>query len=839
MAEILRCDSSKLFDSHHSGCIWGLFRLFDFYQQRGSMKMLSIGHGNGRNGGGTKIVMANEEVGDADDIAAERASLLVDDKAKVNKSSRKARILSLVSKKLQRRRKHKGKVSPSSSPQMHTIAIHHLESNDCVFSGELGQTSSDSETSKMEHHENSSTMSEQQSKVSIGPPNSVNGRQGACEAIDVADELSNRSQKFDELQNRLLDEHMILKQKVNEARETLLRKKDADPLGMTKDFSLHSKGLLDTLNLFNANKEALLNIRKDLKYQSSVSLQLTKGSATNSMLRHKQLVVDSFISQERKTVSECQLIDNAGNSSNCEVLPSSNELRKQRGDRTVMNLLRDLKQKIKDVIDDNGKERHRISKDRILHKVPIGQKIQEVEDGKLYQSSGPTLERYGAGYQYLKFDSGELGPSNGKFVQKSIRRSRSLTEFLDRYSLLLESTSVNEHRKSPGRSKSTREDRTQQQVNLTHTLGRMMSNPGFRSYSLSKYGQSELNSAFQLGENPTSDPLDSNIAISTDCSDELDIHTVKVTSVEETTSERKEAAEHHTAKNEEIGVGSCNLVATTMGKCFLETIRHQEHAIPENELNQNYPFEFLGTLEEENALLKEYDIQIQDEAKVKPEKTSPISVLESNFEGEPLGPVNYLVTQDTELQPFCISLEDQNSPCKGQNHAENATDSFLIHVDEEHAALYRYVRHILSKTGYGLLLEETNFLPDEVDSGSIHSGMTSEEQQLLHDLIKELLLQIYENSTISTPRLSRMNPQIRSLPTGNYLLEELWTRIRWHICSPLGLSTSINDLMARDFAKADRWMNLYRDAECCGLLLEDMILDDLADEIILDSPCCC
>lgn len=841
-----------------------------------------------------------------DEIRKERnhldkgADLTMEDKSNniMNEGTSMTWMLSFMGKKLWKRKKHKGKISPSSSQMMRTISIHHLECTDFVPESEVGQTASSRESSKNALSSDSLDMSESQVlKATHGSAKEKPGE--ACNGINVAYDLSGSHDKFDKIENHLLDKQIVLKGKLVEARDALMK---------ASEFANHSKLFLDTLESFNANSDALLDAPEYSNYISpdyverlqatakarmltkSVSfpgLQFSGSAAGNFLPSFKRMKSDSFVTQGTKSESVSSFSNIIGVGSDSEGLLGSHELRKRREAGTVLNRLRDLKEKINDVITENRMEKIRVSRDGILHKVPFGHKLlEDMKDKKLNLWDDSTSERCDRGDEGRNFNNAPYG-SYSKFAQRSFQRSCSLTESLDRYSHLLETLSLNEsveipessksiqkdngflHGKLPkslGRmlsspvfmsnsfskagqnevslesskilvaepfeskmdkilsSKSFREDTGLEQEKLPKNFGRMLSSPVFKSYSFSKAVQSEhyLESSQILTPEPLGIVMEKIV-------DEPNTDAIISPILEKNDCEHKMVVDPDSLLSAEEAIRSDKFVTPTV-ESITEMIDSQVNPVSVDVSERIEPSMFTEVVEEEADLVNRHEAQIEAESVMKPEKPSLISSLDLNMVEGSAGSAKYLLREDSELQPMFIESDKQhqlqnNIVFNEQNLTENSKtgydeqmeSSVLIPVDHKHATLFKFVRYILRKSEF-----ET-----EMD--------TSFEQNHLYDLINEVLLEIYEHSTAPNPWLLHFHSKIRSMPVGDYLLRDVWTEIRWHLCAPQGLEATLDDLTAFDFARNDGWMNLYRYAESVASQLECLILDDLLDEAAVDS----
>ncbi|CAM8980964.1 unnamed protein product [Rhodiola kirilowii] len=105
-------------------------------------------------------------------------------------------------------------------------------------------------------------------------------------------------------------------------------------------------------------------------------------------------------------------------------------------------------------------------------------------------------------------------------------------------------------------------------------------------------------------------------------------------------------------------------------------------------------------------------------------------------------------------------------------------------------------------------------------------------QLILFDLINEVLMEMYEKSFSYCPVPLSSLCRLRSMPTGDCVLNKVWSNISCYFSSRPVPDDTLDYVVGRDLAKSSGWMNLQFDTECVGLELEDMIFDDLLDEAI-------
>ncbi|KAK8961462.1 hypothetical protein KSP40_PGU009005 [Platanthera guangdongensis] len=819
----------------------------------------------------------------------------------VNRGTGRNWMLNFIPKKLLKRNNHTGKISRSFSRMQRTISIHHLECTDYVPQSEVGQMATKIQSLKIALNFDSSVISEHELMALKENRESVNRMlDEACSGIDAVDDFSGSHYNLDEMPNKFLDEHIALKRKLLEARDTLSRKENTKPKGMENEFAIQSK-LLDRLELFIANRETLLDNSEGPDYISPDLVEILESPTEIKMLRksascpeflvnsadilfprHKSMQRVSFVNQGTKFETS-SFINTKGVSFCSEGVHGSHELRKQREAGSVLNQLRGFKQRMNDVIIiENRKDKHRILRDGILHKVPFGHKLpDDVEDKKLNLRNDPSSEKCDGG--------GEGSKSNAardfyrKWAHKSFQRSCLSVESLDNYPQLFGSLLLDEKRKVPERSKSVREDNCLprfpknlgrmlsspelrsysfnkdvlsdvyqettesiipehhgkerkrfvrsksihedtdfQEGNLSKNFGRMLSSPLLRSYSFNKVLQSS--GYLELTKTVTPEPLGNcmkkPILEKNDCEHEVVVEPDILSTVEDT-------------------VNSDKFVTPTV-ESFIEMVDSRVNPVSVESCTHIEPSFITEVMEEEPDSDCMPATGRKDECDVKSGSPSFSSFLDISLLEGSASSAKDLRTKESELQPMrTVSAEQQHQPSDSPsnvdcNHKQMASEasSFRIHIDREDENVFEFVRHISTKLRYRILHQKTEFASHELGD-EFHDAPF--EQQLLYDLINEVFREIYANSPTPNLCLRRFRSKIRSMPEGNYLLKDVWDKIRRHLHSPLGLDATIDDLMAHTFAKNDGWLNLYCDAERVALQLELLILDDLLEESTVHS----
>ncbi|XP_057745941.1 protein TRM32-like isoform X1 [Arachis stenosperma] len=152
---------------------------------------------------------------------------------------------------------------------------------------------------------------------------------------------------------------------------------------------------------------------------------------------------------------------------------------------------------------------------------------------------------------------------------------------------------------------------------------------------------------------------------------------------------------------------------------------------------------------------------------------------------------------------------------------------------------FKYVKHVLEYLG--LMGNEENIvqlinppLLMDFDTSRFHEIESNGEDSvrsnhhhhhlLLSNIVKEVLLQIYETSSSTNFTIMHKGQQ--------HLLNEVWIRVNLYLRLRPEFDQTLDDVVGGDLAKNNGWMILKHEEECAALELEENIFKDLVDEII-------
>lgn len=120
---------------------------------------------------------------------------------------------------------------------------------------------------------------------------------------------------------------------------------------------------------------------------------------------------------------------------------------------------------------------------------------------------------------------------------------------------------------------------------------------------------------------------------------------------------------------------------------------------------------------------------------------------------------------------------------------------------------------------------------DEVELFSNHSH---HDQKLLFDCTNEVLTEVCVSYFGFSPWVSFVKHNIRPVPRGKDLIDEVWKGVEWHLL-PLPSPCTLEQIMTKDMAKPGKWLDLRVDVESIGTDIEEAIFKELMVDTILSS----
>ncbi|GAV69459.1 DUF4378 domain-containing protein [Cephalotus follicularis] len=850
-------------ENYHPGCVWkwNLLHLLKYNHWYHVKKRLPHNRraGGGHATGNEKLQAQNE--GGMGNIVD--GKMMMTQPTPATKNSVTTRIKALISEEIYRLKGHHHRSSscPVRSHLSRTDSIHHLEpSNDDQL---FGLTLDDLSANFVDQNNVSSYATFLPDTMVPNFYEEPVNTDKICEeyrALLTSDDLGFNQVNVNGEQR--IDDDMLSMEKLDDTKHSLSQKRLILAMEPTTDASLQqSKELLDAPDLILYDSGSLLSNHFLSKPEFHAGMGLTKsgsfplpGSADRRDPGPSKLMQKSVSKQPGPSIAAAYRADGLKlNQAMAEIVDncssgSSKHLKDHHGNKIVIKRFKDLKQKIRHAIKESKKERHRITMDGILHKVPHSQlfskDLKKDIKNRLKESA-------------MKREGGRGSPRNSYESDHSVcsifknegchKRTPSLDESLDRYCQSYDSSFKRQAKNHlEEKSKLRTEEAALPTKTALKTLGRIFSSPELRSYEYSCEDSPEPRTVVDdiVSKRSKFDKqkgTDTDLDIGSECYSNLDAPVKS-----EIQESFVDIGEVYSIIEQQVGSTSVdsdadakeNVIVDDLGNWVTgDNVPSIEHDIspPTCELVEPKDTNYQGvtTNTAEISTSEETDIgYIETDADVK-------------LKHIPSGGLDSLANQQQE--------SDMDTPRASENGEETLSKhqgSNILHLqlNAKDKLKFNYVRDVLKLSGFSgnepLGTWHSNEQPvdprvyEEVED-CILLGPNSHKNEeggncddlVLFDIINEVLIEIYENAYTYYPKPLSSLSHIRPMPLGYHVLEEVWAQITWYLSSTPEADQSLDYVVTRDLSKNDGWMNLQFDSECVGLQLEDMIFYDLLAEV--------
>ncbi|XP_039052187.1 protein TRM32-like [Hibiscus syriacus] len=563
---------------------------------------------------------------------------------------------------------------------------------------------------------------------------------------------------------------------------------------------------VDVLEIFKVNKDLFLDILQDPELgisqhfpanRASKAVKLTKsgsfpmphsprtGYLRSTTLEHKQKEVWSF-RRDEKSVLDARL-----SKSKEEASSSSPGSDSQRWNHLVRNRLKDIKQRIKQILQERRKSIQRTSANELSLQVSSRDTLS-AGDRDTSESSEKIAKSCPPNKAYDNdIDNGRL---------KRMIRTKSINESLDRYTQLFHHSGSKEVNLNQSRSLKLRnEDKVASRGNNAPKFFRRIS-------SLSDL-ESFCSLLYEVSFNALSSEIPNRSIQNNDADKETDAHNEpKPTSFPQDT--------------DKSGVAEVVIDAELQENTRKGSNNHVSTGLPVDKSGEQVakPCEFN---EEEVELMQ----RTSDTSDIT--STAKLSMSEEFFEKE----------------RSKISQESVDYKTMGNN-----SRILLFEPDGEADPWYNYVKDILELSGFtqdegsqtwfspaqpldpSIFMELEILFHPELESTIDEAGSNCNHQLVFH-LVEEALLEIGEKSPAYFPEHFSFDYGIRLKLKRNNVVEQVWTQVSKNLVSQPEHDQSLDDIVAGDMEK-NVWMNLQAESEVVALDLEDLVFYELLDEVI-------
>ncbi|PON76127.1 hypothetical protein TorRG33x02_243290 [Trema orientale] len=845
-------------DAAAGGCAWGLLHIIKYHHWRHVKKRLT--HKRPRLSGNdvdvpTSGKMEEHDYGHMDESIVEGESR---DSSLGKNSSVKARIKQFLAEEMHKKKNRHNRSSscPVRSHLTRTDSFHHLELAYLDSLAGILESDDQSPRSVEKISEISSASNQLDSLLmrSTEEPNTSSKRFVKCNTMVVEDQSGH--DQVDEHQNKLFENKTLLHGELDNTTENMLRHNSIHERKRSVDaLANHPNEYLDALDIISVNKELLLKILQDpgsplahhFSNQQALSAKrgldkcetfpspVSLGKRGSTPSRLKQMQKADCIGEGNQAIAE---------SSNNPSPASANHRKNQGETRAVLERFKDLRKKIKHVIREGRKDRHIITMDAIIHKIPHGRKVEEEIDNQIKNSAICEERKDIPGSVHV---TECMGPSLNKkrLGMRQMRRASSLTESLDRYSMLYQ-TSFNREAKhqTPEGLKIRVKEGSSPYTSVPKYLARIYSLPDLKSF----LDHEESSNTFSL-EVPTNSVVDRDVSTRSSNEEQTSLDFPIVSEDQLQTDDHRESV----FEKASVEIGAINFVSGDQ--------------LALTPISNNVENTQLGESVFQKASVEIGGINF---VSVDQLALTPISNNEENTQlGSHMHDYGSLTAEESEIEPVLLDElanlakqceEEEEEPDVGTpqvSEAENYEEVLgkqlmeeISHpqVDAKDKAEFSYVRDVLELSGFSgnallgtwqsdeqpvnpLVYEEVEgCLVLDPDCRGNEGGQC--DHLLLFDLINEVLMEIYARSYSYCPFPLSSLSHISPMPAGANVLREVWALISWYLSLRTEFEQSLDYVVGSDLAKSYGWMNLQFDTECVGLELEDLIFDDLLEEVI-------
>ncbi|KAI9109959.1 hypothetical protein K1719_019000 [Acacia pycnantha] len=211
------------------------------------------------------------------------------------------------------------------------------------------------------------------------------------------------------------------------------------------------------------------------------------------------------------------------------------------------------------------------------------------------------------------------------------------------------------------------------------------------------------------------------------------------------------------------------------------------------------------------------------------ERPSPVSVLDTTFD---ISPGNAKSEPDKVLvKPLHIQFEDQDPSPRDQIEGGKI-------CTEEHKLIFDYIEAILQSSGLNrdqlrIKYLSSNQILDQslFDESGFSPNQLCYDMKLLFDCINEVLEDVCWQYFGILPWPPFIKPSIRPNPDMNKVGLMIWQKVCWHLL-PFPRPHTLDQIVQKDMARNETWMDLRGDAETVIIEMGEAILAELMEDTV-------
>lgn len=154
---------------------------------------------------------------------------------------------------------------------------------------------------------------------------------------------------------------------------------------------------------------------------------------------------------------------------------------------------------------------------------------------------------------------------------------------------------------------------------------------------------------------------------------------------------------------------------------------------------------------------------------------------------------------------------------------------------ENEESAFEYVEAVLLGSGLNWdeyllrwIASEQVLDPSLFDEVELFSSRSSHDQKLLFDCTNKVLEEVCEHYFGHS--FGKQN--VRPVPKGMTLINEVWNGVEWHILHHPA-PHSLDQIIRKDMAKPRRWMDFHCESDHIVVELENLFLEEMMEDTIL------
>ncbi|KAG6510584.1 hypothetical protein ZIOFF_028609 [Zingiber officinale] len=492
--------------------------------------------------------------------------------------------------------------------------------------------------------------------------------------------------------------------------------------------------------------------------------------------------------------------------------------------------MKEIKRRIRQIINENRKARHVISRDGILHRIPVTSSDYGDSSELINGGSAETSSLNHCRVVKILHESFDLDSKSKKIVSAEEFKSDG-NSHISRFTARSESLMYEEAKKHLAEMLDTRVD-SFLRIQASKPLDPVLAVLDFSELSPAPSPQRY---EFFMSSKETGDPSSQQ----SDQGELAESSSLAVTSV--STDLNMEGNTEIIELFDTKSIVEFNELALPLKSSGNELIneRCEEESItsPCWDSGQEKSPTVVHAKPRPSNLIRE-NLMALESINEKQEQPSPVSVLGTLTSDD----INSL--DSAEIEKYYNQVEHQQASHEEGNvvrilESSDLNDSIRDDL-EDYEARFDYVKAVLEASDLTNEFPRKWDIEDQLIKPSLFNEIgiffcfLKDDPKLLFDCINEVLLEIHERFLKCSPWLFFIKKNILPIPLGESLIHEVSKGLEWHL--QLHLPNTLDQIVKKDL-EGRCWMDLRFEAENITEKICDAILGDVVKQIVCDSWC--